>query len=65
MDNDKILIANIAKRLLRISELLDETEEPEKAENIADLADKVVSDGVDMSEEEFTQMLKDLGLEVN
>jgi hypothetical protein len=65
MDNDKILIANIAKRLLRISELLDETEEPEKAENIADLADKVVSDGVDMSEEEFAQMLKDLGLEVN
>lgn len=65
MDNDKILIANIAKRLLRISELLDETEEPEKAGNIADLADKVVSDGVDMSEEEFAQMLKDLGLEVN
>ena len=65
MDNDKILIANIAKRLLRISELLDETEEPEKAENIADLADKVVSDGVDMSEEEFAQMLKDLGLEFN
>jgi len=65
MDNDKILVTNIAKRLLKISELLDEVNEPEKAGNIADLADKVVSDDVNMSEEEFTNMLEDLGLEVN
>jgi hypothetical protein len=65
MDNDKILVTNIAKRLLKISELLDEVNEPEKAGNIADLADKVVSDDVNMSEEEFTKMLEDLGLEVN
>ena len=65
MDIDKILVTNIAKRLLKISELLDEVNEPEKAGNIADLADKVVSDDVNMSEEEFTKMLEDLGLEVN
>ena len=65
MDNDKILTANITRRLLKISELLDEVDEPEKAGNIADLADKVVSDGVNMSEEEFAKMLEDLGLEVN
>jgi hypothetical protein len=65
MDNDKILVTNIAKRLLKISELLDEVNEPEKAGNIADLADKVVSDDINMSEEEFTKMLEDLGLEVN
>ena len=65
MDIDKILVTNITKRLIRISELLDETDEPEKAENIANLADKVVSDGINMSEEEFAQMLEDLGLEGN
>lgn len=65
MELDNILINNIAKRLIRISELLDDAEESEKAQEIAELADNFVSEENNMSEEDFAQMLKDLGLEVN
>jgi hypothetical protein len=65
MNLENIMTASIVKRLVKISELLDEYGDEEKAENIAELADKVNSGESNMSEEEFAKILEDLGLEVN
>jgi hypothetical protein len=65
MNLENIMTASIVKRLVKISELLDEYGDEEKAENIAELADKVNSGRSNMSEEEFAKILEDLGLEVN